>query len=164
MQSNGGVMMAAMARRKAIPDALLGTRGGTIACVAVAEDLRDEVDVSRLICIDMGGTSFDVSLVVDGEADVELQSGIGASPGAVAHGRHPHHRGGRRKCRPCGSGRPAGGPALGGCGDPAERDPEDHRRDLIEGYTTVVPPGLDVSDLDVPGNRASGNGGSGAAT
>ena len=80
MQSNGGVMMAAMARRKAIQTLFSGPVGGTIACVAVAEDLRDEVDVSRLICVDMGGTSFDVSLVVDGEADVELKSELEGHP------------------------------------------------------------------------------------
>ena len=80
MQSNGGVMMAAMARRKAIQTLFSGPVGGTIACVAVAEDLRDEVDVSRLICVDMGGTSFDVSLVVDGEADVELESELQRHP------------------------------------------------------------------------------------
>ena len=80
MQSNGGVMMAAMARRKAIQTLFSGPVGGTIACVAVAEQLREEVDVSRLICIDMGGTSFDVSLVVDGEADVELESELERHP------------------------------------------------------------------------------------
>ncbi len=80
MQSNGGVMMAAMARRKAIQTLFSGPVGGTIACVAVAEHLQGEVDVSRLICIDMGGTSFDVSLVVDGEADVELESELERHP------------------------------------------------------------------------------------
>ncbi|MCY4103851.1 MAG: hydantoinase B/oxoprolinase family protein [bacterium] len=45
----------------------------------------------------------------------------------------------------------------GGYGDPAERSEEDLRRDLIEGYTTVVPPGLDI-DL---GNGAAGNGAAG---
>ena len=80
MQSNGGVMMAAMARRKAIQTLFSGPVGGTIACVATAGDLGDEMDVSRLICIDMGGTSFDVSLVVDGEADVELESELERHP------------------------------------------------------------------------------------
>ncbi|MCY3924082.1 MAG: hydantoinase/oxoprolinase family protein [bacterium] len=80
MQSNGGVMMAAMARRKAVQTLFSGPVGGTIACVAVAEQLRDEVEVGRLICVDMGGTSFDVSLVVDGEADVELESTLERHP------------------------------------------------------------------------------------
>ncbi|MYB24141.1 MAG: hydantoinase/oxoprolinase family protein [Acidimicrobiia bacterium] len=80
MQSNGGVMMASMARRKAIQTLFSGPVGGTIACVAVAEQLQDEVDVSQLICVDMGGTSFDVSLVVDGEADVELESELERHP------------------------------------------------------------------------------------
>ena len=80
MQSNGGVMMAAMARRKAIQTLFSGPVGGTIACVAVADDLRSEIEVGRLICVDMGGTSFDVSLVVDGEADVELESELERHP------------------------------------------------------------------------------------
>ncbi len=100
MQSNGGVMTAALARRKAIQTLFSGPVGGTIACVATAGDLSDEIDVSRLICVDMGGTSFDVSLVVEGEADVDLESEmerhpvlsptvaihtIGAGGGSVGH-------------------------------------------------------------------------------
>ena len=46
----------------------------------------------------------------------------------------------------------------GGYGDPAERSEEDHRRDLIEGYTTVVPPGLDAPEIGDAGNGGSGNG------
>ncbi len=46
----------------------------------------------------------------------------------------------------------------GGYGDPAERSDEDHRRDLIDGYTTVVPQGLDAPELGGAGNGASGNG------
>ena len=80
MQSNGGVMTAAVGRRKAIQTLFSGPVGGTIACVATAEDLAGEMDVSRLICVDMGGTSFDVSLVVDGEADVELESQLQGHP------------------------------------------------------------------------------------
>ena len=80
MQSNGGVMAATTARRKAIQTLFSGPVGGTIACVAVADDLRGELDVDRLICVDMGGTSFDVSLVVDGHADVELESELERHP------------------------------------------------------------------------------------
>ena len=80
MQSNGGVMAATTARRKAIQTLFSGPVGGTIACVAVADDLRGELDVDHLICVDMGGTSFDVSLVVDGQADVELESELERHP------------------------------------------------------------------------------------
>ena len=66
MQSNGGVTTAAARRaprrsRRSSP----GPVGGTIAGVAVARDGLG----ATCICIDMGGTSFDVSLVVDGAAE-----------------------------------------------------------------------------------------------
>lgn len=80
MQSNGGVMAAASARRKPIQTLFSGPVGGTIACLAVADDLLEEASASRLICVDMGGTSFDMSLVVDGRADVELESELQRHP------------------------------------------------------------------------------------
>ncbi len=67
MQSNGGVMTATVARDKPIQTLLSGPVGGTVAAVEIAADLQ----LDRLICVDMGGTSFDVSLVIDGRADVE---------------------------------------------------------------------------------------------
>jgi N-methylhydantoinase A len=96
MQSNGGVMTAATARGRSVQTLFSGPVGGTIAGVAVAAELGME----RLICVDMGGTSFDVSLVIDGQADVEAQVSldghpvlspavaihtIGAGGGSVAH-------------------------------------------------------------------------------
>jgi N-methylhydantoinase A len=96
MQSNGGVMTAVTARSRPLQTLFSGPVGGTAAGVAVGEDLG----LDRLICIDMGGTSFDVSLVIDGVADVEMQTTfeghpvlsptvaihtIGAGGGSVAH-------------------------------------------------------------------------------
>ena len=80
MQSNGGVMSAGSARRKPIQTLFSGPVGGTIACLAVADDLLEDTAASRLICVDMGGTSFDMSLVVDGRADVELESELQRHP------------------------------------------------------------------------------------
>ena len=80
MQSNGGVMTAATARSKPIQTLFSGPVGGTIASISVAEDLAGEFDADRLVCVDMGGTSFDVSLVVDGKAEVELQSELQRHP------------------------------------------------------------------------------------
>lgn len=80
MQSNGGVMTASSARRKPIQTLFSGPVGGTIACLSVAEDLIEEAVGGRLICVDMGGTSFDMSLVVDGRADVELESELQRHP------------------------------------------------------------------------------------
>ena len=80
MQSNGGVMSARSARRKPIQTLFSGPVGGTMACLSVADDLIEEAAASRLICVDMGGTSFDMSLVVDGRADVELESELQRHP------------------------------------------------------------------------------------
>ncbi len=96
MQSNGGVMSVDRARDRAVHTLFSGPVGGTMAGVAVAQELQ----VDRFICIDMGGTSFDVSMVVDGEADIAAQTEleghpllapsvvmhtIGAGGGSVAH-------------------------------------------------------------------------------
>jgi N-methylhydantoinase A len=62
MQSNGGAMTAAAARVHPIQTLLSGPVGGNIGAEAVARTLPRR----NLICIDMGGTSFDASLVVDG--------------------------------------------------------------------------------------------------
>jgi N-methylhydantoinase A len=76
MQSNGGVMAAAAARSKPIQTLLSGPVGGAVAGVTVAADLG----LHRLICVDMGGTSFDVSLVVGGAAEVESSALLEGHP------------------------------------------------------------------------------------
>jgi N-methylhydantoinase A len=76
MQSNGGVMSAATAKTKAIQTLFSGPVGGTIAGVHIGKTLG----VNRLICVDMGGTSFDVSLVVDHKAEVEPQTELQGLP------------------------------------------------------------------------------------
>lgn len=76
MQSNGGIMSAAVARSKPIQTLLSGPVGGTVAGVEIAGRLG----LDRLICIDMGGTSFDVSLVIDGTAEVEAQGELEGHP------------------------------------------------------------------------------------
>lgn len=76
MQSNGGVMTAAVARSKPIQTLLSGPVGGTVAGVEIAASLG----LNRLICVDMGGTSFDVSLVVEGAAEVESQASLEGHP------------------------------------------------------------------------------------
>lgn len=76
MQSNGGVMSATTAKSKAIQTLFSGPVGGTIAGVHIGKTLN----VNRLICVDMGGTSFDVSLVVDHKAEVEPQTELQGLP------------------------------------------------------------------------------------
>ncbi|MEX3010792.1 hydantoinase/oxoprolinase family protein [Hoeflea sp. TYP-13] len=62
MESNGGVMSAASASRTPLQTLLSGPVGGAIGGRALAE----KTGRKNLICVDMGGTSFDASLVIDG--------------------------------------------------------------------------------------------------
>ncbi|MDA3626085.1 hydantoinase/oxoprolinase family protein [Saccharopolyspora sp. WRP15-2] len=66
MQSSGGLVNADFARQHPLQTLLSGPVGGTMGGVAVSKLL----DRPNVICVDMGGTSFDVSLVMDHEADV----------------------------------------------------------------------------------------------
>jgi N-methylhydantoinase A len=61
MQSNGGVTSTRRARRLPIQTLLSGPVGGAIAAARLARASRRP----NLLCADMGGTSFDVSLVVE---------------------------------------------------------------------------------------------------
>jgi len=71
MQSSGGLTEAARFRG---PAALLsGPAGGVVGAARVAA----EAGLSRAIGFDMGGTSTDVSLVVDGETDRSFETVVG---------------------------------------------------------------------------------------
>jgi N-methylhydantoinase A len=63
MQSSGGILTAESAQQRPLQTLLSGPVGGTMGGAALAKALG----TPNLICVDMGGTSFDVSLVVDGE-------------------------------------------------------------------------------------------------
>ena len=74
MQSNGGIISARAASEKPLQTLLSGPVGGAAGGVALAEVLSRP----NLICVDLGGTSFDVSLITDGQAD--------SSPSALLEG------------------------------------------------------------------------------
>jgi N-methylhydantoinase A len=76
MQSSGGIVTAESARRLTLQTLLSGPVGCTMGGVALARLL----DRPNLICIDMGGTSFDVSLVVDGKPDVSSEAELEGFP------------------------------------------------------------------------------------
>ena len=76
MQSNGGVMTADAARQLPLQTLLSGPVGGAIGAQQLARDLgRDD-----LICVDMGGTSFDASLVLGNAASVSNEAEIEGLP------------------------------------------------------------------------------------
>lgn len=72
VQSNGGIMSAHTARRLAVRTALSGPAAGVIAAAAIGANAgyRD------LITADLGGTSFDVSLVVGARPSLSAQSTV----------------------------------------------------------------------------------------
>lgn len=73
MDSGGGVMRAEDAARRSASMLTSGPAGGVLASTALAARLghRD------VITSDMGGTSFDVGLIIDGEPLVERVSEVG---------------------------------------------------------------------------------------
>lgn len=72
VQSNGGVMGIDTARRLPVRTALSGPATGVIAAARIA----GAAGFDNVITCDMGGTSFDVSLIADGESALAAQSQI----------------------------------------------------------------------------------------
>jgi N-methylhydantoinase A len=72
VQSNGGVMTVETAKRFPVRTALSGPAAGVIAAGAIAR----AAGFQNVIACDMGGTSFDVSLIADGEVALAAQSAI----------------------------------------------------------------------------------------
>ncbi|CAN5232935.1 hydantoinase/oxoprolinase family protein [soil metagenome] len=97
VQSNGGVMSTAEARKFPVRTALSGPAAGVIAAGAIARAAGYE----NVITGDLGGTSFDVSLIAGGQASLAAQTTIdfgmvirtpmieittiGAGGGSIAH-------------------------------------------------------------------------------
>ncbi len=76
MQSNGGITSARTARAEPIQTLLSGPVGGTIGGAALARTSGRP----NLLCIDMGGTSFDLSLVVGGQPTVSSETELEGLP------------------------------------------------------------------------------------
>jgi N-methylhydantoinase A len=72
MRSSGGVCSAQMVSRQPIQTILSGPAGGVVA----AQTLARALGRPNLIAIDMGGTSSDVSLVVDGAMTMKAEGEI----------------------------------------------------------------------------------------
>jgi N-methylhydantoinase A len=98
-QSNGGAMIADSAADRAVLTLYSGPVGGVIG----GREVGRQADQPDLICIDMGGTSFDVSIVRSGQvgmqSEFELQGlpilapavelvSIGAGGGSLIYERH----------------------------------------------------------------------------
>ena len=73
VQSNGGVMSIDTARLLPVHTALSGPAAGVIACAHIAQ----EAGYPDVITGDMGGTSFDVALIRNGESALAAQTSVG---------------------------------------------------------------------------------------
>jgi N-methylhydantoinase A len=76
MRSNGGVMTDRMARDQPISTLLSGPVGGAIGCVQLSKDTGRV----NLLGIDMGGTSFDLTLVIDGQPQLSTEASLEGLP------------------------------------------------------------------------------------
>lgn len=76
MQSNGGMTTAARAREQPVNTLLSGPVGGAIA----ASNLARRAGSSSAIAIDMGGTSFDVSLCIGGRPLIAREAMLEGQP------------------------------------------------------------------------------------
>jgi len=72
VQSNGGIMSTALARDFPVRTALSGPAAGVIAAAAIAK----AAGFADIITADLGGTSFDVSVVAGGVAALAAQTTI----------------------------------------------------------------------------------------
>ncbi len=66
MKSNGGVMSAKAAARHSVHTILSGPAGGVVAGAAIAQGLEHG---KNMITADMGGTSFDVAVIHEGQIE-----------------------------------------------------------------------------------------------
>jgi len=76
MQSNGGVATVESAKESPVNLLLSGPAGGVIACRYVGK----LVGRTNLIGFDMGGTSTDVSVIIDGNPNVSMEGEIAGYP------------------------------------------------------------------------------------
>ena len=76
MQSSGGVMTLEAALKQPVYTLLSGPVGGAIGGIALAEI----VNRPNLLCVDMGGTSFDLSLVINGQPEITTETELEGLP------------------------------------------------------------------------------------
>ena len=72
VQSNGGIMSTSTARKFPVRTALSGPAAGVVAGAALARN----AGFDNLITCDLGGTSFDVSVIASGKASVAAQTTV----------------------------------------------------------------------------------------
>ena len=76
MQSNGGLIDSRESASKALLTLMSGPVGACVGSSVLSKQLQEP----NMICIDMGGTSFEVSLVVGGRESVVLETNFEGFP------------------------------------------------------------------------------------
>ncbi|MFB6091280.1 MAG: hydantoinase/oxoprolinase family protein [Halobellus sp.] len=80
MQANGGIAAVETVREHAVTTTMSGPAAGVVGANAAAGGVPDERDLRGLVTFDMGGTSSDVSLVRDGDAERTTDATINGQP------------------------------------------------------------------------------------
>lgn len=76
MGSSGGVMTDRLAKERPIATLMSGPVGGSIGGCELAK----RTGLKNLLCVDMGGTSFDLSLVIDGQPEMTSETVLEGLP------------------------------------------------------------------------------------
>jgi N-methylhydantoinase A len=76
MKSSGGIMPSTAVSKRAVETVLSGPAAGAISTSYLGEIIGNK----RLIGFDMGGTSTDISVIIDGKPRVTTEGAIGGYP------------------------------------------------------------------------------------
>jgi N-methylhydantoinase A len=79
VRSDGGLMSAAAAAERPVHTVLSGPAGGVTSTVMLAR----RTGIGKLLAFDMGGTSTDVSVIIDGQATISRSTEVGYFPAKV---------------------------------------------------------------------------------
>lgn len=79
VRSDGGLMSAEAASERPVHTVLSGPAGGVTSTVMVAR----RTGLKRLLAFDMGGTSTDVSVIIDGKPTISRSTEVGLFPAKV---------------------------------------------------------------------------------
>ncbi len=79
VRSDGGLMSAAAASERPVHTVLSGPAGGVTSTVMIAR----RTGLNKLLAFDMGGTSTDVSVILDGQPTISRSTEVGSFPAKV---------------------------------------------------------------------------------
>lgn len=79
VRSDGGLMSAKAAADRPVHTVLSGPAGGVTATAMISR----RTQIEKLLAFDMGGTSTDVAVIVDGKAEITRSTEVGAFPAKV---------------------------------------------------------------------------------